>query len=608
MKNLSRAFRSACFYLCGSFLATAVFPGAALLLLPGEFYGQSFTKITSGSIVTDGGNSYGAAWGDYDNDGDVDLFVANDIQSNFLYRNNGNGSFTKITSGVIVNDGGRSFGATWGDYDNDGDLDLFVANDDQNNFLYRNDGPPNFTFSKITSGVIVNDGGLSYGAAWGDYDNDGDLDLFVNNKGGTNNFLYSNNGNGTFNKVTSGIIVNDGGNSRAASWGDFDNDRDLDLFVANTGPQNNFLYRNDGPPNFTFSKITTGAIVNDGGNSHGVSWGDYENDGDLDLFVANTANQSNFLYSNNGNGTFTKITTGAIVNDGGSSLGSAWGDFDNDGDLDLFVANDLGSSNFLYSNNGNGSFTKITAGVIVNDGGVSQGAAWADYDNDGDLDMFVANAGNTSNFLYANDGNNNKWINIKLVGMASNRSAIGARVKVQATINGISRSQVQEIAGQTGFGSQNSLNVEFGLGNAAIINMIEITWPSNIVQTITNQSVNQFITVIESATAIDIPQGAIPPRFELAQNYPNPFNPATQIHYQLPKTAKARLAIFNSLGQKVRTLVNGDKPQAAGFYTVEWDGRNDTGERVSSGIYFYRLEAETASQTVVQTRKMILLK
>jgi hypothetical protein len=515
----------------------------ALLLVPASFvFAQTFTKITAGAIVDDRGSSYAASWGDYDNDGDLDLFVAND-GNNFLYRNNGDGSFARITAGAIVNDGGRSYGCAWGDYDKDGDLDLFVANAGANNFLYRNDGPAGF--AKITAGAIVNDGGNSTGCAWADYDNDGDLDLFVANEGpnslyrnddpqraiftkittgeivtdtglsrgavwgdynndgaldlfvansGINNLLYRNNGNsnnwinisliGTFSnasaigarvsvkstinsvpvwqireisaqtgafsqnslnaefglgdagiidsikvawpggivqtltnvapkqfltitepqftRVTGSVVTTDRGNSYGGSWADYDNDGDLDLFVTNSGGENNFLYRNNGPAGF--AKITEGAIplVRDGGNSFGSSWGDYDNDGDLDLFVANGSNQNNFLYRNDGPAGFAKIDTGAIVTDGGSSFGCAWGDYDNDGHLDLFVAN-IGN-NFLYRNNGNGSFTKITAGRIVTDGGNSQGCNWGDYDNDGDLDLFVANAGGENNFLYRNNG------------------------------------------------------------------------------------------------------------------------------------------------------------------------------------------------------------
>ncbi|MCI0514809.1 VCBS repeat-containing protein, partial [candidate division KSB1 bacterium] len=309
--------------------------------------------------------------------------------------------FTKITEGNIVNDADGSYGCIWGDYDNDGDLDLFVVNG-THNAMYFNNGDA--TFTKITDGIIVNDNGDSRGCSAGDYDNDGDLDLFVANHVGQNNCLYANNGDGSFTKITEGIIVNDRGNSRGCSWGDYDNDGNLDLFVANF-QEKNFLYHNNGDG--TFTKITTGDVVGDVDCSNGCSWSDYDHDGDLDLFVANWGNNS--MYTNNGDGTFTKITEGAIVNDGGDSYSCSWGDYDHDGDLDLFVANlnvstFQDNNNFLYANNGDGTFTKITEGVMVNDGSISYGSSWGDYDNDGDLDLFVANF-HGDNFLYSNNDN-----------------------------------------------------------------------------------------------------------------------------------------------------------------------------------------------------------
>lgn len=462
---------------------------------------QTFTKLTTGIVVNDGGNSRGCSWGDYDNDGDLDLFVGNwQEDDNFLYANNGDGSFTKITSGVIVNDYGSSYNGAWGDYDNDGDLDLFVANfNGENNFLYANNG--NGSFTRVTSGAIVNDGGHSRSASWGDYDNDSYLDLFVANGFDQNNFLYHNNGDGTFTKITTGSIVNDGGNSVGCNWADFDNDDDPDLFVANIGGLNNFLYRNNNDG--TFTRITAGVIVNEGG-SQGGSWADYDNDGDLDLMMANHDNQNNYLYANNGDGSFTKITAGVIVNDGGSSEEVNWGDYDNDGDLDVFVANWGGQNSFFYTSNGDGTFNKVTTGIIVNDGGTSYASSCGDYNNDGFPDIFVSNGFGENNSLYKNDGNANNWINIKCIGTSfTNYSAIGARVKVKATISGnpagqMHAWQMQEISSAAGNRSQNSLNVEFGLGDATVIDSLVVLWPaSDTANVLTEVVPNQFLTIYE---------------------------------------------------------------------------------------------------------------
>ncbi|MCD4680629.1 MAG: FG-GAP-like repeat-containing protein, partial [Bacteroidales bacterium] len=469
-----------------------------------------FTRITEGNIVNDGGQSHGSIFGDYDNDGYLDLFVANIGGNNFLYHNNGPDSigFTKITEGDIVNDGELSGNCSWGDYDNDGYIDLFVSNDENPNFLFHNNGDGSFT--KITEGIIVNDVGvgvLSHGCSWGDYDNDGFLDLFVANYGepnnGQNNFLYHNNRPDStgFTKITEGDIVNDGDRSVGCCWGDYDNDGFLDLFVANYAG-NDLLYHNNGDGSFT--KITNSPIVAEDTPSTGGSWGDYDNDGDLDLFVTtHITPHKNYLYQNNGDGTFTKITDGDIVNNTSHSMGGSWGDYNNDGFLDLFVANGSHTytPNFLYQNNGDGSFTTITTNVVT-DAGISRGCIWGDIDNDGDIDLFISNQQNHNNFLYLNNGNNNNWINIKLLGTISNTSGIGAKVKVKALTNKSAPIgwQMQEVSGQTGGMSQNSLNAEFGLGDATVIDSIKIEWPSGIIQIQTNVSVNQFITIEESTS------------------------------------------------------------------------------------------------------------
>ena len=466
--------------------------------------------------------SFDSWWWDFDNDGILDsheqhpahlytkpgmysvkFIVSNSSQTDTLIRTDYIivPQFSRITGGPVVNDGGDSQGSSWGDFDSDGDLDLFVANDNEDNFLYANDGSDNFV--KIISGPVVNDGGDSRSSSWGDFDNDGDLDLFVTNSDNENNFLYRNESSDSFVNVFSGAVTSDGGNSQSSSWGDFDNDGDLDLFVANLFDPNhdgeNFLYRND--LDAGFFKITNGPVVNDRGSSTG-SWGDFDNDGDLDLFVANF-DENNFLYRNDGNGNFVKITSGPVVNNDGNSFGSSWGDFDNDGDLDLFIANGGFSgieNNFLYRNEGSSNFVKIINGPVVNDGGGSFGSSWGDFDNDGDIDLFVANyRGN--NFLYRNNGNINNWINIELIGTASNTSAIGTRVNVRATINGPTQDgiwQMREISGQTGYLSQNSLNADFGLGNATIIDSIKIEWPGGDNEVFTNHAVNKFLRFTEN--------------------------------------------------------------------------------------------------------------
>ncbi len=444
-------------------------------------------------------DAWATAWGDYDNDGNVDLFVTNYSPDtpNLLYHNNGNATFTQVTTGPIATDLASSLAATWGDYDNDGDLDLYVGNNiGDENFLYRNNGG---TFSRIMSDPAVTDKGYAHGVSWVDYDNDGYLDLFVTDYFSTRfNHLYHNNGDGTFEESTGSAPTLEADFSVSSSWGDYNSDGLVDLFVCNTQGNDNSLYKNLGNGNFL--KINTGDIVNDEANSVGASWGDYDNDGDLDLFVANAGNQNNLLYQNNGDETFLKINTGAIVNDGGHSHGSAWGDYDNDGDLDLFVANDQNQNNFLYSNDGNGNFIAIT-NDLTQDSGQSFGAAWADYDNDGDIDLFVANHQLNKNFIYQNSrGRCQNKACVTLVGTNSNRSAIGTKIRVKANIYGENVWQMRELSGQTGggIGGQNELKTIIGLGDATLIDSMIIEWNSGYRQVLTNKIPDDCFVITEN--------------------------------------------------------------------------------------------------------------
>ncbi|MEL6922919.1 MAG: FG-GAP-like repeat-containing protein [Bacteroidota bacterium] len=462
-----------------------------------------------------GYNSWGFSWGDYDNDGFPDMFVTNyEVdEPNRLYHNNGDGTFSKVTMAPISTDLASSLGSSWGDYDNDGDLDIYVTNNiGFKNYLYRNNG--NGTFTSILEDPSVNYLGYSHGVSWVDYDNDGFLDLFVADFFSTKfNLLYHNNGDGTFSRNTTAAVVLEAASTTSGVWADYDNDGDQDLFVANTNNENNPLYRNDGNGNFT--RITSGAIVNDGGNSTSGSWGDIDNDGDFDLFVSNSGEQNNFLYLNNGDGTFTKVTSGAIVNDGGHSHGSAFSDYDNDGDLDLVVANNNTQNNFFYINLGDGTFeaNDLDIGLTEyprrrvetrNQGLNSFAVGWADIDNDGDQDLYIANHGDNDNCLLINQGGNYRNSScLNFEGLSSNIAAIGTRIEVKANIYGEDVWQMREITGQSGGGisAQNELEQHFGLGDADVIDSLVIHWPSGYIQVETGLPVEQCLTIPEAAGA-----------------------------------------------------------------------------------------------------------
>ncbi|PYJ79835.1 MAG: hypothetical protein DME22_24875 [Verrucomicrobia bacterium] len=463
----------------------------------------TFTKITTGSIVTDKNDYWNGSWADYDNDGYLDLFVGTwfNSKTNYLYHNNGDRTFTRVPPANIPKIPSNQHGASWGDFDNDGYLDLIVTAGNPeitHNVIYRNNGDG--TFTPIKNGRIYNettafDVGF-HGPSWVDYNNDGFLDLFV--AGHTpQNHLWRNNGDGSFTKIIDSAVVRDSGDSEGRAWVDYDNDG--------------------------FTKITNSVLTSMVDDSTACAWGDYDNDGYLDVFLANglVTHRANSLYKNNGDGTFTKIIEGDIVsglvNVNGDSLSCAWGDYDNDGYIDLFVAQGTGAAdvtrlvkNQLYHNNGNGTFTRIMEGSLVNDPGRSHGPVWVDYDNDGFLDLFIANGGFwaqnnggalLTNFLYRNNGNSNNWITIRLVGTVSNRSAIGAKVRVQATIRGKTMWQVRQIFGGDSQANEQPLDAHFGLSDATNVDLVHIEWPSGIVQTMTNAAPKQFLTVVEHQEA-----------------------------------------------------------------------------------------------------------
>jgi hypothetical protein len=471
----------------------------------------TFLKVTAGPLVNDPGSSIWSIWGDYDNDGFPDVFVPKGSSDfNYLYHNNGDGTFNRVLSGSPVTDYANTRNAVWVDYDNDGWIDLFVANSGLGggggfggppgtNVLYRNNGDG--TFGKATAWDIGADGGVATSAAWADYDRDGLLDLCV----GINinaNFVYRNSGNGNFQRIVSGPIATESFKTTASlAWGDFNNDGAPDLIVANQPigtflPGNENLYLNNGDGTFTRQ---TNTVTTSAGNSVSCAWVDYDNDLDLDLFIVNYGGQSGALYRNDGEAGLTAITTGNLVSDGaegGNSTSAAWADYDNDGWIDVFVTNDGGIGNFLYHNNRDGTFTRMEAGSPTSDRANSFGAAWADVNRDGFLDLFVSNVSG-ENYLYRNGTNSNGWISIRLVGEISNRFGVGAKVKVLANLDGEPVWQMREISARDGTGSPSTMDAQFGLGAATKIDTLRIEWPSGIAQEMQDVSINQFLSVVE---------------------------------------------------------------------------------------------------------------
>lgn len=573
-----------------------------ILLFKMNISAQSFTKVISGPFVNSIGDSRSVNWVDVNNDGYQDCMITNGPaggQNNALYINNTNGSFSLVTNDSLILDNKPSDGATWADADNDGDEDCFVVNwYGVNNLFYLNNGSGSFT--KINSGILVIDGGYSETAAWGDYDNDGLVDLYVTNSGGTlQNFLYKNMGVNGFSKITGGDIVTDTQASRGVNWTDIDLDGDLDVFVTNEANANETIYRNDGSGVFT--KLTTGPLLNDGKNTMSGSWGDYDNDGDLDVFLANNL-AANALFRNDGSFNFTKITADTVSKGSARSFSSSWSDVDNDGDLDLFVTNAFGPpvkhTCLFYLNNGNGSFTRVNNNAVIADSAWTYGCAFGDYDNDGFEDLAVATCrfagADQPDLLYHNNGNSNKWITIKLKGVVSNRSAIGAKIRVKAIINGNPVWQMREISAQSAYCSQNDIRAHFGIGNATKIDSVKIEWPSGILQYSLDLNANQFLTIVEDALPTNINRRNADGT--TVRIFPNPASSQLILENETGFIVGDKISIYGIQGKLMAQL---DVDEATTIFTIDLRKCNlPTGNYIVKSI----LRSGVVSQKIMITK------
>jgi hypothetical protein len=474
-------------------LITTLVVMALLYPIPGYSQPQ-FSDVTTQAGIANSlsGNQVrlatNLAWGDYDGDGDLDLYITNwgssispVVSTNRLYRNNGNGSFTDVAGSTGVTDTRNSIDAHWADYDNDGNLDLYVVNFSEQDQLYKNNG--NGSFSQVTGSAAVNviSQGSEVSGAWGDYDGDGDLDFYLCKYYFRNSF-FVNNGNGTFFEDAVGMKLGDIRDSEHAAWGDYDGDGDLDLYVVNR-EQNNALYRNDGT---SFVEVACALSLDNTDVGKSARWIDYDTDGDLDLFLTNIG--ANALYRNDGNGLFVNIASGDTKSISGSwiSWSSAWGDFDADGDPDVVVANGADSQDGQVSplllNVGDGTFeyNAATGGVGTSRlFGISAGSA--DYDDDGDLDFYLLN----SRFptyppgqLYRNEtsGVNTVKVRPKRKGAAD---GIGARVRLLAGSQLLGHQQISSDsdAQEAVFGVQpgSSFTVEVNFSDGSIVSRSNVS-------------------------------------------------------------------------------------------------------------------------------------
>ena len=548
--------------------------------------GVGFNDISITAGVNDSGNGQGVLSFDYNNDGLLDIYLVNNGQTNRLYKNLNGETFSDVGAIFGVNYTGNGRGCAAGDYNNDGFTDLIIGNWTQLLILYRND----FTaFSNVTSEAGINLQTWGGSINWFDYDNDGKLDCYVGNDGvpSHNNYFFHNEDLTSFTDIAASIGLVDDRSTLAVASADYDNDGDIDFFIGNqTGSPTGVLYRNDGTT-FTDVSIISGLVTYS--FSWGADWGDYDNDGDLDLYVCNS-NNNNQCFRNNGDGTFNEVAESLDIDDPSQSFSCGWSDYDNDGDLDLYVSNGQSGIDKLYENYGF-TFANVisTSGIAGNQHTGS--FTWCDFNNDGFLDLYLSNNGSANNLYLSNAGNSNNWIVMKLEGVFSNRSAIGTRVRIIAE----GQSQIREVQGGSGHNGQHSLPVEFGIGQAAIIDSIVINWPSGIEQIVTGITPNQILEITEQTTTTeDYPNVAT--TIGLQNNYPNPFNPTTTISFSLQNNSNVKLSIYNIKGQKVKQLLINQL--SAGEHSVVWDGRDSNGKRVSSGIYFYKLNVNGKTEAV----------
>ncbi len=479
----------------------------------------------------------GAAFLDYDQDGYIDVYMCSgtwvkgftkskkpdQLPHNHLYRNLHDGTFEDVTEKAGVGGPWYSMGITVGDYNNDGYPDIYLSNNGANTLLKNNgDG----TFKDVTAKAGIAGKACSVGAVWFDYDNDGLLDLYVGNYlsfdpnykyyyapdgfpgplayDSEEDVLYHNKGDGTFEDVTSKMGIKDvDGRAMGVGAADYDDDGYVDIYVANDHTVN-YLWHNDEGKGFSDKGIMSGTGFSQAGEatvSMSVDFADFNGDELLDLFISDDGYCS--LYENLGNGIFKdKSYSSGISVASGQFVGwsSSFIDYDNDADVDIFKTNGelkhlYGQEDQLFENDGTGKFKDVSVdrGTYFKEEYVGRGACMGDYDNDGDIDVYIMNLNGHGKLLRNNQGNQNNWITLKLVGKKSNRDGVGARIKI--TSGG--KVQTTQKKSTTGYLSQNDPRIHFGISKNDNVERIEIKWPSGKLQVLENVKANQILTVNE---------------------------------------------------------------------------------------------------------------
>ena len=579
-------------------------------------YAQGFTDIDAGLT---GLHWSDVAWGDYDGDGDLDVIIAGLNTANEgitrIYKNEENDTFSEVTGpnipGTFVGD------IAWGDYDADGDLDILIqgyTDAAEITIIYKNIGNDNFVDSGITFPALV-DGSVSFA----DYNNDGYLDILIAGYDGSTYkaIVYRNNGDATF--TDSGIAL-PGAIKSAYEWGDYDNDGDLDIFITGLDSDGNLiskLYNNNGDETFTGTLNSfTGAWLGD------AAWGDYDSDGDLDILLSGysvTTERIAKLYKNNGDGTFTEQTSAGLT--GVSHSSTIWGDYDNDGDLDVFIGGTYeGSGEWIrvtdvFINNGDNTF--IAAGLDFSADVYQRESAWGDYDNDGDLDLICCgfdDLGGSNTIIYSNDINTPNTtpespqnliseVTDNEVTLSWDAATDNETASAGLTYNAYIRNEIGDIIWNSMSVLADGYRLVPALGNAQQNTSWTIKDLNNgnyfwSVQAVDNNFSGSIFSEegTFTITTVRIEENEIQNTFLALSNYPNPFTTSTTIEYDLKQPEKVILTIYNQMGERVYQI---DENQTQGKQQLIWNVEN-----FPDGIYYYRFQAgdQVASGKMIKVK------
>lgn len=516
----------------------------------------------------------GVSFVDFDNDGWDDISLATSYGMPARFFKNINGQFIELTLN-IPNTNYQTKQVNWVDFDNDNDKDLFITSDTNGNILLENDGSFNFTDITQTAGLPLGNM-LTYGASWGDINNDGFLDVYISNRDIYNNHtnkLYKNNGNGTFTDISISAGVNLSALSFCSAFFDYNNDGFQDIYISNDKLYTtNVLYRNNGDE--TFTDVSQGSQTDLAFDAMTVTIGDYNNDGWFDIYVSNNPD-GNALLNNNGDGTFTDVadTTQTLFNSVG--WGSVFLDADNDKDLDLYVSGSLDGANpalissAFYENTG-ATFTIPSDAGFSLESGESYSNAIGDINNDGKPDIAVNNSNNEDIYLWSNlTTNSNNWLKVKLKGVESNLEGIGSTIEIK--ING--EKQYRYTLCGEGYLSQNSNTEFFGLGENTSIDSVKITWLSGTIDTFYNVSANQTLEIIEGSETLSLD--------DIHENvsvkvYPNPASNFITIKSDFEID---NVEIYNLVGKRIFSNKNLENEE------------NINISKFKSGLYFLKISS-----------------